>query len=194
VNLLPIRPRSASPIKPNLVPRGDGGYVIDGRTALRSLNRALDWTLPTDGPRTVNGLVMEHLEAIPEPGARLSLAGYPAQSGGLSHRDHRNRGQPRQNCGDLAESGFGSHDSAQLTPEANHLPGLRPPDPILNAVLRLIFRHGFAQDRPHRRIVEIPRGGVQPPDAILDRRPRGMRFASPTDHRMFRGQIVGADQ
>lgn len=65
--------------KPNLVPRGDGGYVIDGRTALRSLNRALDWTLPTDGPRTVNGLVMEHLEAIPEPGARLSLAGYPIE-------------------------------------------------------------------------------------------------------------------
>ncbi|MBK8963440.1 MAG: HlyC/CorC family transporter [Candidatus Competibacteraceae bacterium] len=65
--------------KPNLAPRGDGGYVVDGRTALRSLNRALDWRLPTDGPRTVNGLVMEHLEAIPEPGTQLSLAGHPTE-------------------------------------------------------------------------------------------------------------------
>ena len=65
--------------KPSLIPRGDGGYVVDGRTALRSLNRALDWTLPTDGPRTVNGLVMEHLEAIPEPGTQLSLAGHPTE-------------------------------------------------------------------------------------------------------------------
>ena len=62
--------------KSNLVPRDDGGYVIDGRTALRSLNRALDWTLPTNGPRTLNGLVMEHLEAIAESGTRFHLAGY----------------------------------------------------------------------------------------------------------------------
>ena len=65
--------------KPSLIPRGDGGYVVDGRTALRSLNRALDWRLPTDGPRTVNGLVVEHLEAIPEPGVRLTLAGHPIE-------------------------------------------------------------------------------------------------------------------
>ena len=42
--------------KRNLVPRADGGYVVDGSTAVRSLNRALDWKLPTDGPRTFNGL------------------------------------------------------------------------------------------------------------------------------------------
>jgi Mg2+/Co2+ transporter CorB len=62
-----------------LVPRADGGYVVDGRTAIRTLNRMLDWKLPTDGPRTLNGLVMEHLEAIPEPGARLTLAGHPTE-------------------------------------------------------------------------------------------------------------------
>ncbi len=65
--------------KRNLIPRADGGYVVDGRTPVRTLNRALDWHLPTDGPRTLNGLVMEHLEAIPEPGARLSLAGHPTE-------------------------------------------------------------------------------------------------------------------
>lgn len=63
----------------NLVARADGGYTVDGRTSIRTLNRVLGWRLPTDGPRTLNGLVMEQLEAIPEPGARLTLAGHPTE-------------------------------------------------------------------------------------------------------------------
>ncbi|MDQ5908959.1 MAG: magnesium and cobalt exporter, family [Pseudomonadota bacterium] len=63
----------------NLTPRGDGGYVINGRTSIRSLNRMLGWTLPTDGPRTLNGLIMEQLESIPEPGVRLALEGHPTE-------------------------------------------------------------------------------------------------------------------
>ncbi|HRX72014.1 MAG: HlyC/CorC family transporter [Gammaproteobacteria bacterium] len=63
----------------NLAPRADGGYVVSGRTSIRNLNRMLEWKLPTDGPRTLNGLIMEHLEAIPEPGARLTLAGHPTE-------------------------------------------------------------------------------------------------------------------
>ncbi len=63
----------------SLTPRADGGYVVNGRTSIRSLNRMLNWMLPTDGPRTLNGLIMEQLEAIPEPGARLILAGHPAE-------------------------------------------------------------------------------------------------------------------
>lgn len=59
--------------------RADGGYVVSGRTLVRALNRALGWALPTDGPRTLNGLVMEQLETIPEPGARLNLAGHPTE-------------------------------------------------------------------------------------------------------------------
>ena len=62
-----------------LVARADGGYVVDGRTSIRSLNRTLGWKLPTDGPRTLNGLVMEQLEAIPEPGVRLDLSGHPTE-------------------------------------------------------------------------------------------------------------------
>ncbi len=65
--------------KRNLTPRADGGYVVNGRTSIRSLNRMLGWTLPTDGPRTLNGLIMEQLEAIPEPGVRLSLTGHPTE-------------------------------------------------------------------------------------------------------------------
>jgi len=62
-----------------LTARPDGGYLVNGRTAIRLLNRALGWHLPTDGPRTLNGLVMEQLEAIPEPGVRLTLAGHPTE-------------------------------------------------------------------------------------------------------------------
>ena len=62
-----------------LTARADGGYLVNGRTAIRLLNRALGWHLPTAGPRTLNGLVMEQLEAIPEPGVRLTLAGHPTE-------------------------------------------------------------------------------------------------------------------
>jgi Mg2+/Co2+ transporter CorB len=69
----------AAVVNRNLAARADGGYVVDGRTPVRTLNRTLDWKLPTDGPRTLNGLVMEHLGAIPEPGVRLTLAGHPTE-------------------------------------------------------------------------------------------------------------------
>ncbi len=55
----------------------DGSYLVDGSTSVRELNRALNMELPTDGPKTLNGLVLEYLEDIPEPGTSLLLAGYP---------------------------------------------------------------------------------------------------------------------
>ncbi len=63
----------------NIVPQPDGSYLVDGSTSVRMLNRALSWDLPTVGPRTLNGLIMEQLGAIPEPGARLELEGYPVE-------------------------------------------------------------------------------------------------------------------
>ncbi len=55
----------------------DGSYMVDGSALLRELNYALRWEFPTDGPRTLNGLIQEHLESIPEPGTSLRVAGYP---------------------------------------------------------------------------------------------------------------------
>ena len=57
----------------------DGSYVIPGGVTLRSINRALGWRLPTGGPRTLSGLIVEHLESIPEPGTNLTLGGHPAE-------------------------------------------------------------------------------------------------------------------
>ena len=54
----------------------DGSYRVGGSVTLRSLNRSLGWTLPLDGPKTVNGLVMERLEQIPQPGRQLDIDGY----------------------------------------------------------------------------------------------------------------------
>ena len=51
---------------PEISPTNDGAYLIDGMAVLRDINRALSWDLPTSGPKTLNGLVLEHLEAIPE--------------------------------------------------------------------------------------------------------------------------------
>ena len=54
----------------------DGTYLVDGGVNIRDLNRVLHWQLPTDGPKTLNGLILDYLEAIPEPGTSLCIADY----------------------------------------------------------------------------------------------------------------------
>lgn len=60
-------------------PQEDGSYLIDGSTHIREINRMLSWELPTDGPKTLNGLILEHLEMIPTPGTSLLIANYPVE-------------------------------------------------------------------------------------------------------------------
>jgi Mg2+/Co2+ transporter CorB len=55
---------------------GDGSFVANASTSVRALNRSMRWNLPTDGPKTLNGLILEYLETIPEPGTTLKLADY----------------------------------------------------------------------------------------------------------------------
>lgn len=56
--------------------RSDGGYVVKGNINIRDLNRRFGWDLPTDGPKTVNGLILEHMESIPESGTSVLLNNY----------------------------------------------------------------------------------------------------------------------
>lgn len=51
----------------------DGSYLVDARANVRDLNRRLHWHLPTDGPKTLNGLIVEYLEDIPAVGTCLRL-------------------------------------------------------------------------------------------------------------------------
>lgn len=53
----------------------DGSYNVDGRISVRDLNRITNWNFPTDGPKTLSGLIIEYLEIIPTAGVALRLAG-----------------------------------------------------------------------------------------------------------------------
>ena len=57
----------------------DGSYFVDGSMSIRDLKRMTDWELPTNGPKTFSGLIVEELEIIPSPGICLRLAGYPME-------------------------------------------------------------------------------------------------------------------
>ena len=54
----------------------DGSYLIDGSALVRDVNRALELELPTDGPRTMNGLVLEHLESFPDGNVSMRVGSY----------------------------------------------------------------------------------------------------------------------
>ncbi len=58
-------------------PQEDGSFLVDGSANIRELNRIMHWELPTDGPKTLNGMITEYLETIPEAGTSLLLEGYP---------------------------------------------------------------------------------------------------------------------
>lgn len=57
----------------------DKSYLVDASTNIRRLNRIMNWDLPTDGPKTLNGLIIERLETIPPSGTALVVNGYPIE-------------------------------------------------------------------------------------------------------------------
>ena len=57
-------------------PLDDGLYLIDGSTHIRLINRQLTWDLPQEGPKTLNGLIIEYLETIPDSNVCMLLEGY----------------------------------------------------------------------------------------------------------------------
>ena len=54
----------------------DGSFSVNATTNVRSLNRVMGWALPSTSARTLNGLIVEQLEDIPEPGTQLQLNHY----------------------------------------------------------------------------------------------------------------------
>ena len=57
----------------------DGSYLVDGAMTVREFNRAVGWDLPVGGPRTINGLIVEYLEAMPHTGTAILVSGYPIE-------------------------------------------------------------------------------------------------------------------
>ena len=63
----------------DVVRDGPNTWLVDGTANIRELNRSQNWELPTDGPKTINGLVLELLETIPAPRTCLKINGYPIE-------------------------------------------------------------------------------------------------------------------
>ena len=60
-------------------PQKDGTFLVDGSSHVRDINKALTWQLHADGPKTINGLILEHMQSIPEPGTSVLIDGYPIE-------------------------------------------------------------------------------------------------------------------
>ena len=63
----------------DVVRESPDSYLVSGTANIRELNRAQGWKLPTDGPKTLNGLIVEFLETIPEPSTCVKINGYPLE-------------------------------------------------------------------------------------------------------------------
>jgi Mg2+/Co2+ transporter CorB len=57
----------------------DGSVLVDGSANLRELNKEMGWNFPTEGPKTLNGLILEHLEDIPDANISVRIFGYPIE-------------------------------------------------------------------------------------------------------------------
>jgi Mg2+/Co2+ transporter CorB len=70
--------------QPDIRALDDGWHVIEGSASIREINRSLDWELPTDGPKTLNGLMMEYLETIPKGHIGFTIEGYRFETQSIS--------------------------------------------------------------------------------------------------------------
>lgn len=64
----------APSLSDEIVPQNDGSFLIEGGTNIRDINKGLKWKLPTDGPRTLNGLILEQLGYLPETQLNIKVA------------------------------------------------------------------------------------------------------------------------
>jgi Mg2+/Co2+ transporter CorB len=63
----------------DIVRESDQSYLVNGTANIREMNRIMNWKLPTNGAKTLNGLILEYLETIPESGTGLKVEGYPIE-------------------------------------------------------------------------------------------------------------------
>ena len=62
--------------KMDIMPQADGSYLVDGSMMIRDINRRLKWELPTEGPKTLSGLILEEIQTIPNTNVGLSIENY----------------------------------------------------------------------------------------------------------------------
>jgi len=59
--------------------QSDGSFMVYGTASIRDLNKTMGWKLPVDGPKTLNGLILEKLEDIPQTGTTMLIDNYPVE-------------------------------------------------------------------------------------------------------------------
>jgi Mg2+/Co2+ transporter CorB len=64
---------------PDVHKQSDGSFMVYGMASIRDVNRNMGWELPVDGPKTLNGLILERLEDIPQPGTTMLIDNYPVE-------------------------------------------------------------------------------------------------------------------
>ncbi len=60
-------------------PQANGSYLVEGGVNIRELNRLMKWHFPTDGPKTLSGLITEYLQDIPKPLVSIKINDYPIE-------------------------------------------------------------------------------------------------------------------
>jgi Mg2+/Co2+ transporter CorB len=60
-------------------PQPDGSFLVDGSATIRDINKEMSWSFPTDGAKTLSGLIVEYLEDIPQEKLSVRIAGYPVE-------------------------------------------------------------------------------------------------------------------
>lgn len=63
----------------NIQPQSDGSFIVDGSTNIREINKVIDLNLPTNGPKTISGLIITHLEMIPTNGTCVLISNHPIE-------------------------------------------------------------------------------------------------------------------
>ena len=66
--------------KMDIMPQADGSYLVDGSMMIRDINRRLKWELPTEGPKTLSGLILEEIQTIPDTNVGLSIENYKIET------------------------------------------------------------------------------------------------------------------
>jgi len=59
--------------------QSDGSFMVYGTASIRDLNKTMGWKLPVEGPKTLNGLILEKLEDIPQTGTTMLIDNYPVE-------------------------------------------------------------------------------------------------------------------
>jgi Mg2+/Co2+ transporter CorB len=63
----------------DIVRESEQTFLVNGAANIREMNRVMNWNLPTDGAKTLNGLILEYLETIPASGTGLKVGNYPIE-------------------------------------------------------------------------------------------------------------------